>query len=591
MTPEIVFVFAVISAALALFILERFPADQVALGVPAVLLVGGVISAEEAVAGFSSTATVTVAAMLVLSLGLMKTGAIATIGRWALAAPLGGPWLRVLTLCLVVAAVSPFLNNTAVVVVFLPVFVAMAQRFGEPASLYLMPLSFAAILGGTVTLIGTSTNLIVYGMARNRGYGELSMFSIAPLGLIYLAVGLAYLFTVGRHLLPRRQGVPDLSRKYSLRDFLTELAVAPGSPALGKTLAELGWGEQYGVSVLGILRSEQEIWAPGARRYIRPGDVLYVRGHTKQLLKLARRERLRTPAQRIERPDPLHAKDTRLVEVLVAPGSPLGGHTLREVRFQQRYDATVIAVQHLGVPVSGPLADVKLEVGDLMLVHGPAAALEALADESGFIPLGEVEGVSARPGAMVAVGILTAVVGAAGLGLVSVLPAALVGAVLMVFTGCVRLEEVYRELNWMVVFLLAGLIPLGIAMDNSGASDWLAMAIASRVGALGPTAVVAAFYLATSVLTSIVSNSAAAVVLTPVALITAADLGMNPYALLVSVMLGASASFMTPVGYQTNTLIYGPGGYRFVDFARVGTPLNLLLWGTATLLIPVFWPS
>lgn len=591
MTFEIAFVFLVVIGALVLFITERYPIDQVAIAVPVVLLLGGAISPEEAVAGLSSTATVTVAAMLVLGLGLGKTGAVATVARWGRRARLGGPWLRLFFFSTVVAAVSPFLNNTAVVVVFLPVFLALAEQAEEPASLYLMPLSFAAILGGTITLIGTSTNLIVYGMAEARGFDALGMFSIAPLGLIYLTVGFLYLFTVGRPLLPRRAGPPDLSRKYSVRNFVTEVEVTGNSPAAGKTLAELRWGEVYDVVVLGILRAQREIWGPGARRYIRAGDILYVRGETDRLLRMAREQSLATPVQRAAPPIP-HAEHTRLVEVLLAPGCALVGATLRELRFQQRYDAIVLAVQRHGVPVRETLADVRFEVGDILLVHGPIAALDVLAEEPGYVPLAEVRRrAERRPRALVALAILVGVVVAAGSGVAPILEAALVGAVAMVFTGCVRLSELYAELDWMVVFLLAGLIPLGIAMDRSGAAAWLATRIADAAAPLGPRGIVAAFYLFTSLLTSMMSNNATAVVLTPIALLAAADLGMNPYALLVSVMFGASASFVTPFGYQTNALIYGPGGYRFTDFVRVGLPLNLLLLVTAAIFVPIFWPS
>ncbi len=590
MTLEMAVVFAVILAALLLFITERVPVEQVAIAVPVVLLATGVLDASDAVAGLSSEATVTVGAMLVLSLGLVKTGAVAAIGRWARRAPLGGPRVRLLVLCLIAAAISPFLNNTAVVVVFLPVFLGLAHQAQQPTSMYLMPLSFAAILGGTISLIGTSTNLIVYGMARSRGFDELSMFSIAPLGLVYLAIGFVYMFTVGRGLMPRRDTPPDLSGKYSVRDFVTELEVLPDSPALGRNLRDLGWGERYDVSVIGILRADREIWAPGAGRHIRPRDVLYVRGDTERLLKLARRERLATPAERTMREE-LHAEDTRLVELLVVPGSPLVGRTLKEIRFQQRYDATVLAIQRQGVPVRGGLADVAAEVGDLLLVHGAAAALDRIADDPGFVPLSEVEPPGPRPRALVAVAIMAGVVAAAGTGLISILPAALIGLVLMLYTGCVRLKEIYRELDWSVVFLLAGLIPLGLAMDRTGAAAWIGNGVAELLGPLGPVATIGAFYLVTSLLTEVMSNNAAAVVLTPIAILTAADLGMNPYALLVAVMFGASASFMTPVGYQTNTLIFGPGGYRFTDFVRVGAPLNVLLLITASCLIPLFWPS
>ena len=592
MTWEIAFVFGVLAVSLALFIAERYPVDQVAVLIPVVLLVAGILTPEEAVSGFSATATVTVAAMLVLSLGLTKTGAIGALGRWARTARLGGPRFRLTILCLLAAAISGFLNNTAVVVIFLPIFLAMAEEAGEPPSLYLMPLSFAAILGGTVTLIGTSTNLVVYGMARSRGYDELTMFSIAPLGLIYLAIGLLYLFTVGRALLPRRAGQVDLSRKYDVREFVTELVVTEDTPSAGSTLAAARWGEVYGVSVVGLSRGDRALWGSVARRRLKPGDTLYVQGNAPDLLLLAEKERLTTPDQVGDVARELVEADARLAEVLVAPISPLVGRTLKEERFQQRYDATVLAIQHHGRTLRSRLAEERIEAGDLLLVHGTAEALEALAGRPGFVPLGEVERPAPdRPRALVALAILGAVVVTAGLEIVPILFASITGVVLMIFTRCVSLEEIYSDLDWMIVFLLAGVIPLGVAMDKTGAAAWLGHGAAEIFGPIGPTAVVAAFYLMTSVLTAAMSNNAAAVVLTPIALLTATDLGMNPYALLVAVMFGASADFMTPIGYQTNTLIYSPGGYRFADYPRVGGPLQLMLVVTAVVLIPIFWPS
>ncbi len=590
MTWEIAVVFAIVAAALVLFVSERYPVDQVALAIPVVFLAIGILTPQEAVAGLSNEATVTVACMLVLSLGLIKTGAVAAIGRWARTSLPGGPRMRLVILCALVATISGFLNNTPVVVVFLPVFMAMALDAGEPPSLYLIPLSYCAILGGTVTLIGTSTNLVVYGLARNRGLEHLTMFSIAPLGLVYLAVGFAYLFTVGRALLPRRSGQADLTGKYEVRKFLTELRVTPQTPSLGRMFLDVRWGEEYGVSIVGMFRAGRRLWGPVANRRVTAGDVLYAQGDSEALLRLAEKERLETPAER-GAVDFLSG-EARLAELLVAPACPLVGRTLREVRFQQRYDCTVLAIQHHGETRHERLAEVRVEPGDLLLVNGTAATLEALADEDGFVPLGEVlPPRAARPRALVAVGILGAVVVLAGLEVVPILPAALGGVLLMVFSGCVRLEEVYEDLDWMVVFMLAGVIPLGIAMDKTGAAEWVGHVVGDTVGPYGPTAVVAAFYLVTSLMTSVMSNNATAVVLTPIALLTATELGMNPYALVVAVMFGASAEFMTPVGYQTNTLIYGPGGYRFSDYVRVGGPLNLILLITASICIPRFWPS
>ena len=601
MSWEMAVVFLVVAVALGLFISERWPIDQVALAIPVVLLASGILTPQEAIAGFSNPATVTVAAMLALSVGLVKTGAVAGLANWAHQARFGGPRRRLFAICALVAAVSPFLNNTAVVVVLLPVFLSMAREDQRPASLYLIPLSFAAMLGGTVSLIGTSTNLIVYGMARTRGFDELTMFSIAPLGLVYLAAGFLYLFTVGRRLLPRREPPTRISVTEHVREYVAELVVTRRSPAVGQTLGDLRWGELYGVRVLGLDRGGRTLWRYGPQRRLLLADIVIVEGGSQDILALAKEQGLEPPP----RPDPatapatepspavrLDAEDARQVEVLVAPTSTLVGRTLDEERFQQRHDATVLALHHHARPTRNRIHRLRVQAGDLLLVHGRPPALAGLFESPGFEPVTLIQPPPVeRPRALVAVGILIWVVALAGLGVVEILGAALMGVVVMLFSRCVTLQEMYDEMDWMVVFLLAGAIPLGTAMEKTGAAQWLAMELARHLGEVGPVAVVAGFYTLTVVLTSVMSNNATAIILTPIAILTANDLGMNPYALLVAVMFGASAAFLTPVGYQTNTMVYGPGGYRFVDVLKVGAPLNLLLLVVASLLIPHFWPS
>ncbi|MDE0394742.1 MAG: SLC13 family permease [Gammaproteobacteria bacterium] len=592
MTFEIVFVLGLTLAALLLFALDRLPIDQVAMTIPVILLLTGIVTPTEAVSGFSSRATVTVGSMLVLGLGLKKTGLVSAIGVWAQTAPLGGQYMRMFVLCLICAFLSPFLMTTAVVMVFLPVFAGLAEQAGEPASRYLMPLSFVSILGGTVTIMGTTTNLVVHGEAMARGFDALHMFSITPLGLISLAVGLLYLFTIGRVLLPRRIRPPDLSAKYDIRRFVTELQVLEDSPAIGRSLAELQWGERYDVTVLDIERGEQEITVPHGDRHIRPGDVLYVQGSAERILGLASRQRLETPREQKEHELDLIPGHGRLVEILVAPGSNLVGRTLRELNFAQRYDATVLAIQQHGVTVRGRLANVAFRVGDLLLVRGTTTALERLADDPGFVPMAEVKTQSGRrPRAGVAAAIMAGVVLSASLGVLDIMTAALTGVAVMLFTRCVRVEEIYAEVEWLVVFVLAGLIPLGIALESTGAAQLIAGWVVTLASPFGTTGLIAAFYLVTAAMTAIVSNVATAVMLTPVAILAAVQAGVNPYALVIAVMFGASASFVTPFGYQTNVMIYGPGGYRFSDYVRVGGALNLLLLITASILIPIFWPS
>lgn len=592
MTYEIVFVLVVAAAALVLFAMDRIRLDQLSMSVPVVLLLGGIIGPADALSGLSSEATVTVAAMLALGLGLRKTGLVAAIGVWARTAPLGGRNLRMFILCLLVAFLSPFLNNTAVVIVFIPVFAALADQAGEPVSLYLMPLSFVAIMGGTVTLIGTATNLVVHGEAVARGYDELTMFSIAPVGLICLAVGMLYLFTIGRRQMPRRERPPDLSSRYGVRRFTTELGVGLGSPAAGRSLAELRWGERFDVVVVGIERHGRVISLPAGQRVIEAGDRLYAQGAADNLLRLAQAQRLDTP----EGKAPQEANETvvggRMVEVIMGPGSALVGRTLKDLSFAQRYDLTVLGVQSHGAAVTDRIAQMEFSVGDILLVRGEAGALDRLADEPGFILMAEVDHpVGSRPQAAFAAAIMAAVVLVASVGLFPISTSAMAGVALMVFTGCVRVDEIYAELDWLVVFVMAGLIPLGIAMESTGAAAWIASGVVGATSGLGETGMIAAFYLLTAVMTAVVANTATAVMLTPVAILVAQNAGLDPYALLVTVMFGASASFVTPFGYKTNVMIYSPGGYRFMDFVKVGGPLNLLLAIVASICIPFFWPS
>lgn len=590
MTAEAWIVVGVVVGAVALFISDRFPIEQVAVAVPVVLLLTGVLRVEQAVAGLSNPATVTVGAMLVMSLGLQKTGAITALGRWARTAPLGGPTLRLFLLCLVAALASPFLNNTAVVVVFLPIFLSLARQAGMPASRYLIPLSYTAILGGTVTLIGTSTNLIVFGMAEARGYDGLTLFTVTPLGIVFVVAGLAYLFTLGRHLLPDREGAAAEPERRDLRDFVTELEVRPGSAAAGRTLEELRWPNLYGVSVLGVHRGGDTSWSPSARVEVEAGDILFVRGDREALLRLADEEGLSPPDHDVGADR--GAEGARMVEVLVTPGSPLIDHTLKEVRFQQRFGATVVGIQHHRTTVRERLGDVTVSLGDMLLIHGRASEIEGVLEQPGFTGLTEVELPRGdRPHPLLPVAVLAAVVAAAGLGLTSIVTASLAGVVAMLFTGCVRTDEIYDELDWMVVFLLAGLIPLGTAMEVTGAAGEIASLATGPLEPLGIHGIVAGLYLLTAALTEVMSNNAAAAVLAPVAIGAAEQLAVNPYALMVTVMFAASASFLTPIGYQTNALIYAPGGYRFSDFFRVGAPLHLLLVALATLLIPLLWPS
>jgi di/tricarboxylate transporter len=589
MSADLVVVLVVAAVAVMLFVSEWLPIDQVAIAVPAVLLIGGVIDLEVALSGLSNPATIAVAGFLVIGLALDKSGIVAAISKLSARLAAGSPRLRWIVLCFIVAAISPFLSNTAVVVVFLPVFVGIAVAAGEAPSRVLIPLSYAAILGGTITLIGTSTNLIVHSAARNRGYDALSLFSIAPLGLIYLAVGLTYVFTVGRRLLPDRPTGAALTEALESRVYVTELRITERSPALLADPRELKWREVYGLREVRPLHRWYH-WLPRDHTPLAAGDLISVTGDARAIFACARAERLETPlgawGDRVD-----SAGDIRIIELMVAPSGVFVGRTIEELRFASRFDVIVLAVQRAHRPLRGRMTRERLAAGDLLLVQGTTDTLTAVADLDGFIAIGERERHDrARGPGWLAVAILAGTVTAAATGVASIAEAALVGAIAMVFARCVRLDELYRELDWPIIALLAGLLPLGAALDATGAADLLGRELASLIGDASPAVAVGCFYLVTSLLTELMSNQVTAIVLTPLAITTAQRLDMNPYALIVAVMFGASAAFMTPMGYQTNALVYGPGGYRFSDYLRIGAPLNVILAVVAAVAIPWLWP-
>lgn len=588
MSPDALFVLLVGGCALALFISEIWPVDQVAIAVPAALLLGGVIDLPTALAGLSNPATIAVAGFLIIGLALERTGVVASISRAAGRMKWGTPWQRILLLCALVAVISPFMSNTAVVVVFMPVFLGLAKQTDQPASRVLIPLSYSAILGGTITLIGTSTNLIVHNAARNRGFGDLSMFSIAPLGLIYLAIGLTYVMVIGRRLLPNRPDGTALEAAMAARSYTTELRITERSPVVGTLPAQLNWQDKYGLGDVRALHRWHH-WLPRDHSPLRAGDLISVTGDARAIFACARGEKLEAPSRAGTQPGDVG--QLRVAELMVAPGSWLVGRSLSELRFASRFDVVVLAVQRAPSPLRGRMTRERLAGGDLLLVQGSGQALAQLADLDALVAIGEQMPHHRQHGpAWLAIAILAGTVAVASIGIIPIAEAAMLGAIAMVFARCVRLDEIYRELDWPIIALLAGLLPLGVALDSSGAADWLGHHLADLIGYAHPALAVGVFYLATSILTEVMSNQVAAVVLTPIAIRTAQELDINPYALIIAVMFGASAAFMTPMGYQTNALIYGPGGYRFRDYVKVGAPLNLVLAGVATLAIPWLWP-
>jgi di/tricarboxylate transporter len=597
-TRQIALTLAVTAGALALFVSNRLRVDLIGLLVMTALIVLGLVTPRQGISGFANEATVTVALMLVLSAGLLRTGAVDLLGRWT-GRLAGTSELRLLVVVIaVIVPVSAFINNTAAVAILLPVVLGLSRARRIAASRILMPLSFAGQMGGTLTLIGTSTNLLVAGLLVEEGVARLGLFDVTPPAVVLTALGAVYLLTVGRWLTPTRTPAEGLAESYHLREYLTALEVAPGSRIVGRSLQEARVGRDLGLQVVEVRRGTARLREPDRTTVVEAGDVLVVTASVSHIADIAESDSLRIvgaapPAALAAVGDELAttAEGVKLAELLVPVGSAVVGRTLKEIDFRARSGVTALAIQRHGHLVGAPVANVPLAGGDLLLVRGPARRLRLLHEAGEFALLGTVRVPAKRRRKMArAVAIMAGVVLLPALGITTILISSLLGVAAMLLTGCITPDEAYEEMDWSVIVLLGSILPLGLAMRDTGAAHWVSDGLLGLTSSLGAHGALLTFYVIATLLTSVISNNAAAVVLVPVAVESAASLGLSPMPFVIAVMFAASSSFVTPIGYQTNTFIFGPGGYRFGDFARVGAPLNVLLAAASTFVIPYFFP-
>lgn len=590
MNFEMVFVFGVLLLAVYLFVTEKLPVDLVALVVMALLLISGVVSPGEGLAGFSNTATVTIAAMFILSAGLFRTGAVTFMGAFINRIFKSSFWIAILLVMLIVGLLSAFVNNTPVIAIFLPILLGAARETGISASKILMPVSFASMFGGVCTLIGTSTNILVSSIAEKNYLPAFTMFEFAPLGLIMFAIGTAYLFLIGIRLIPDRRGQGDLTEVFALSEYLTEIVLLPEAASVGYSIKDAPLVRDLDITILEIQRDGERKFQPTGEIVLQADDILLVRCNLDDIRALQERSGIRFKPQTKWGDESITSEDFRLLEAVVDPNSPLVGSTLQKSNFREQYGATVLAIRHRGKLLREKLSDTRLSAGDLLLLEIHLDRLGALKRSGDLIVTSEQQTVEFRRNKVViAVAVVAGVILAASVNLAPIVVTATVGALVLILTKCLTLDEAYQAIEWKIIFLLAGVLSLGAALENTGAARLISTQLISTVGTLGLIALVSAFYLLTSLLTEMMSNTATAALLAPIAIATAATLGVNPQPFLVAVTFAASSSFMTPVGYQTNTMIYGPGQYKFIDFIKVGAPLNIIFWLLATFLIPVFW--
>ncbi|PZD71731.1 hypothetical protein C1752_04515 [Acaryochloris thomasi RCC1774] len=580
---NILLTFVVTGLALLCFIFEWLSPDLTALSVMVVLMMLRLVTPEEGISGFSNPATVTVMAMFILSSGIARTGAIQMASELLLKWGGKKPSQQMLALGAVIGPFTAIINNVAIVSVFLPVVEDWSRKQNISVSRLMIPLSYITILGGMITVLGTSTNVLASGLSAELGYGPFNIFQFTALSLLTFSAGLLYMATIGHRLLPNRRVVSDdLSQGYGLKDYVSEVVITPRSTLAGQTVRSSQLQRSYDIDVLEIIRDDNHFPPPLADKPLEVGDILLVRGGRDDLLKIREGQGLEILpdvqfGQKSWQAD-LNAGQEGAAEAMVLADSRLIGSTLKDLRFRQRYNCTVLALRRGQELVRDRLGRVPLRFGDLLLVQGPNQSLLGLQTSQDLLVMErrEVENMR-RDRAGVAIAITVLVVCIAAFNLFPIQVTALGGVVLMVLTGCLKAGELYRAIRWDVVFLLAGLIPLGIAMKNSGATQILANQLIRFGGEFSGYWILTFFFVITALLTELLSNNATVLLMLPVAVQVAQELDYNPFAFMLVVTFAASNSFMTPIGYQTNTMVYGAGGYRFLDFVRVGGPLSILM--------------
>jgi di/tricarboxylate transporter len=587
MTLPIVLLILIIIAALVLFSIEAIPADVVALGVMLALILLGIVPAETAFKGFGSDTAIMILGLLILTASLVRTGVVQILARRILRT-VGDNQNRLYWVLMGTAGVlSAFMSNTATAAFFVPMTIGLARRVKMHPSKLLMPLAFATILSSSITLVSTSTNVVVSGLMTQYGLAPLGMFELTAVGIPILLVGLVYMYVIGRHLIPVRDGGQEGFQR-DILPYCSEFEVAESSPWEGKTLNELGLGKEYDLTVLRILKDSGYNVEPRANTVLRGGDKVLVEGNRDDLVALKEQNLVEFTGEFTSSDD--LPEDLSMAEVILMPGSPMIGRTLWGLNFRDRYGLQVLGINRKGETIHNRISRTRLQVGDQLLLQGDPATVNGLNKNNNFrIVSGKLDIMPETEKAPVALIIFGAVLLLVAFNVLTLPVAVLLGALAAFVTRCITPAEAYRQVNWNAWLLIASMLALGQAMEISGLATLIATAIVDVIGAGNPILLLAAFFFLSLLLTQPMSNQAAAVVVIPIAIQTATQLGLNPRTFAVMIAVGASCSFITPLE-PACLMVYGPGNYRFFDFVKVGSLLTLLVFAIAIFMVPWLWP-
>ena len=595
MSVEAYITLSVILGAVILFVTEWLSIDLVALLIVAALILTGVITPVEGVMGFSNTATLTVAFMFVLSAALLKTGALQFLAHRISRYFRDNSKLGLILMMGLIALVSAFVNNTPVVTVFIPVVMQVAIAADQDPKSLLIPLSYASILGGTCTLIGTSTNILVSGIAESQGQEPFSMFEMLPVGIILVVVGILYMAFIGIKLLPKKKSQESMKEEFGHREYLTQIQLMKTESENGVRIMDASWVKELGVAILEVKRKHNKYSLPPGDFILKENDVLKVHCKIDRLKTLADKLKILNSSE-VNFQSASNDKDNlALVELVISPNATFVGQSLKQVDFRGRYRAYPIAIKADGGTVEEDFMDIPLNSGDVVLAevkkhYVPELQKMEAKGSSPFILLSEQPILSFKKTNFFFIcSVIASIILAVTFNVVGIMEGTLYGVIILVLTRMMTMKEVYEAIHWKIVFLLAGALSLGLAMHKTELDVHIAGLLTDHLGQFGPYVLISGLYIMTSLLTEIMSNNATAALLTPIAITTAYAMGLHPLPFLITVTIAASASFMTPIGYQTNSMVYAAGQYKFSDFLKVGAPLNLILWILCSFLIPYFY--